>query len=563
MIKYYVERTARRVELGWDGQPFQIDPRSLALQPPLRLQPLCVLAGAAELAATALFAWYAFGLGSIGGAFSGTLALGILALRAILALALGLYAWRCLCREWRNGPPLLTTLGPPLPALALLILLPADLELLQLVPWRRRQLDGLPTAALLGLTATLSLSHNLATLLLLAYTAAAVAPPPLRPLPVVCGVLALRAAFLGIRRAAMLLGCCGADAAAEQKYDACTADAGDAASAEAAMTASVAAVDLEMAERGAAGGAEAARPPSRLVRARRGARVPRRRRRGVRSRGNAKPRRARDRARSGSPASDTARASAAHVPHQRPTRPTPPAPPPAPPPAASAARPRPPTAATTAPPPTAPPPPPPPPRRARRASAPRPAPPTDPGAAAAAIAAAAEATTLEEDAAASIAADEAAAEDAADDGGGDLEPSAPLVPAETPGVDRTAAAVADPASYTRRINRAREASLSRRTRSQVRLVRGPAAARARVERRQRSKLGLVAANPRGGGGGKPGRPPPSQEVPFRVLPRRAPPRRAPPSTARDAPRLTRKRSSLPTIRDFGETLEGTCSVIAT
>ena len=38
----------------------------------------------------------------------------------------------------------------PLPALALLILLPADLELLQLVPWRRRPLDGLPTAALLG-----------------------------------------------------------------------------------------------------------------------------------------------------------------------------------------------------------------------------------------------------------------------------------------------------------------------------------------------------------------------------------------------------------------------------
>ena len=72
-------------------------------------------------------------------------------------------------------------------------------------------------------------------------------------------------------------------------------------------------------------------------------------------------------------------------------------------------------------------------------------------AAATTAAAAAEATALEEDAAASIAADEAAA----DDGVG--EPSAPLVPAETPGVDRTAAG-ADPTSYTQRLNRARVAS---------------------------------------------------------------------------------------------------------
>ena len=413
------------------------------------LRPLCVLAGAAELAATALFAWYAFGLGSIGGAFSGTLALGILALRAILALALGLYAWRCLCREWRNGPPLLTTPGPPLPALALLILLPADLELLQLVPWRRRQLDGLPTAALLGLTATLSLSHNLATLLLLAYTAAAVAPPPLRPLPVVCGVLALAcAAFLGIRRAAMLLGCCGADAAAEQKYDACTA------SAEAAMPASVAAVDLEMAERGEAGGAAAVAPGACPLQprgtgtsspaARRA--VTRQREAAARARIESKKRLAgeRYRARLGraraASAPDTADAAcaaarAAASGERRPSAPTdcrnnsPAANR-----AAAAA------AAAEA--------------RARRASAPRPAPPTALEVAAAAIAAAAEATALEEDAAASIAADEAAA----DDGGGDLEPSAPLVPAETPGVDRTAAGGADPASYTQRLNRAREAS---------------------------------------------------------------------------------------------------------
>ena len=159
-IKFYVGKgqPERAFELGWDGQPFQIDPRSRCrCSRRCVLQPLCVLAGAAELTATALVAWYAFGLGSIGGAFSGTRALGILARRTILALALGLYAGRCLCREWRNGPPLLAAPGPPLPALALLILLPADLELLQLVPWRRRQLDGLPTAALLGLTATLSL----------------------------------------------------------------------------------------------------------------------------------------------------------------------------------------------------------------------------------------------------------------------------------------------------------------------------------------------------------------------------------------------------------------------
>ena len=193
----------------------------------------------------------------------------------------------------------------------------------------------------------------------------------------------------------------------------------------------------------------------------------------------------------------------------------------APPPAASAARPRPPTAATTAPPPTAPPPPPPPPKRARRASAPRPAPPTDLEAAAAAIAAAAEATALEEDAAASI----AAAEAAADDGGDDLEPSAPLVPAETPGVDRTAAGGADPTSYAEAQQSARGDSAAGRG-VQVRLVRGPAAARARVERRQRSQLGVVATNPRGGGGGAEPGAPPSQVPPFRVLPRRAPPRRA-------------------------------------
>ena len=44
-----------------------------------------------------------------------------------------------------------------------------------------------------------------------------------------------------------------------------------------------------------------------------------------------------------------------------------------------------------------------------------------------------------------------------EDGGDDLEPSAPLVPAETPGVDRTIAG-RRPASYTQRLNRAREAS---------------------------------------------------------------------------------------------------------
>ena len=554
-IKYYVAKgqPERAFELGWDGQPFQLDPQSRwRCSRRCVLRPLCVLAGAAELTATALFAWYAFGLGSIGGAFSGTLALGILALRTILALALGLYAWRCLCREWRNGPPLLTTPGPPLPALALLILLPADLELLQLVPWRRRQLDGLPTAALLGLTATLSLSHNLATLLLLAYTAAAVAPPPLRPLPVVCGVLALAcAAFLGIRRAAMLLGCCGADAAAEPKYDACTA------STEAALPASVAAVDLEMAERGAAGGAAAVAWCVPAPTARQGTSSPAARRAVTRQR----TRRARGRARSGSPASDAARASAAHVPHQSDTADA----------ACAAAR-----APAAAPPvracsrssspaATAPPPPPPPPRRARAAPRrlgrsrrrrsrlpppPSPLPPRPP-------------------------------HSRKKPPPRSLPPRPPLT---RPPLTTAAVISSSPPRWCRRrrpastarpraapIRRATRSGSTERARRASRRTRSPSSARTwagcgarasrttpKIQTRRRRDESSRRRRWR-----KPGRPPPSQVPPFRVLLRRAPPRRAPPSTARDAPRLTRKRSSLPTIRDFGETLEVPCSVIAT
>ena len=133
----------------------------------------CVVGGAAELDATVLLLLATTSHSDDAGTIR-SLALLLLGLRGVVASVLAVYCSRLARRSLRqaSGP----SPGGLRSWLMLLVLLPLNLELLQLLPWPVVKHDGLPTAAVLASCTAASLAHGLGTALLSLWFASVVLP---------------------------------------------------------------------------------------------------------------------------------------------------------------------------------------------------------------------------------------------------------------------------------------------------------------------------------------------------------------------------------------------------
>jgi len=147
----------------------------------------------------------------------GQLALSLLVLRLPLAVMLGVQVSRELHRQDARLPLTATVQGRPrdggrsLRCSLVLLLLPLNWELTQLLPWARTAYDGLPTGALMAGCAAFSLTSGMSAMLLQLWFGAVVLPETGKDMTSFGGVLlvclcmsALPAIWLGLRRAILL-----------------------------------------------------------------------------------------------------------------------------------------------------------------------------------------------------------------------------------------------------------------------------------------------------------------------------------------------------------------------
>lgn len=133
----------------------------------------CVVCGAAELDAAVLLLLVTTSHSDDAGTIR-ALALLLLGLRVVVASVLAVYCAQLARRSLRQaaGP----SPGGLRSWLMLLVLLPLNLELLQLLPWPVVKHDGLPTAAVLASCTAASLAHGLGTVMLQLWFACVVLP---------------------------------------------------------------------------------------------------------------------------------------------------------------------------------------------------------------------------------------------------------------------------------------------------------------------------------------------------------------------------------------------------